>query len=65
MLSKAGFPYIACRTFTKNKERRQNFKETEDSRCIYQNEIDKIEIYQEQQRLKKCYTIKRLLLLTT
>ena len=22
MLSKAGFPYIACRTFTKNKERR-------------------------------------------
>ena len=35
------FTYIACRPFTKNKERNQKFKETGDSRYIYQNELDK------------------------
>ena len=37
------FTYIACGPFTKkkNKERIQKFKETGDSRCIYQNELDK------------------------
>ena len=35
------FTYIACGPFTKNKERIQKFKETEDSRYIYQNELDK------------------------
>ena len=36
-----GFPYSACGPFTKNKERTQKFKETGDSRQIYQNEQDK------------------------
>ena len=31
----------ACGLFTKNKERIQKLKETEDSRYIYQNELDK------------------------
>ena len=33
----SGFPYSACAPFTKNKERIQKFKETRDSRHIYQN----------------------------
>ena len=37
-----GFTYSACGPFTKNKERIQIFKETGDSRYIYQNELDKI-----------------------
>ena len=36
-----GFTYSACGPFTKNKERIQTFKETGDSRYIYQNELDK------------------------
>ena len=36
-----GFIYSACRTFTKNKERIQKFKEAGDSRYIYQNKLDK------------------------
>ena len=36
-----GFTYSAYGPFTKNKERIQTFKETEDSRHIYQNEPDK------------------------
>ena len=35
------FTYIAQGTFTKNNERIQEFKQTEDSRYIYQNEQDK------------------------
>ena len=35
------FTYSAYRPFTKNKERIQKFKETGDSRYIYQNELDK------------------------
>ena len=35
------FTYSACRSFTKNKERIQKFKETGDSQYIYQNEIGK------------------------
>ena len=37
-------PGLTCRTcgpFTKNKERIKKLKETGDSRCIYQNELDK------------------------
>ena len=34
-----GFIYNACGPFTKNKERTQKFKETEDSRHIYQNKL--------------------------
>ena len=35
------FIYSACGLLTKNKERIQKFKETEDWRYIYQNELDK------------------------
>ena len=35
------FPYSACGTFTKNKERIQKFKETGDTSYIYKNELDK------------------------
>ena len=31
------FTYSACGSFTRNKERIQKFKETEDSQYIYQN----------------------------
>ena len=40
-LRQPGFTYSACGSFTKNKERIQKFKETGDSRYIYQNELDK------------------------
>ena len=40
-LRQPGFTYSACRSFTKNKERIQKFKEAGDSRYIYQNELDK------------------------
>ena len=41
-LRQSGFTYNACGPFTNNKERMQKFKETGDSRCIYQNELDKV-----------------------
>ena len=40
-LRQPGFTYSACGPFTKNKERIQKFKETRDSRYIFQNELDK------------------------
>ena len=40
-LRQPGFTYSACGPFTKNKERIQKFKETGNSRYIYQNKIDK------------------------
>ena len=40
-LRQPGFTYSACGSFTKNKERIQKFKETEDSRYIFQNELNK------------------------
>ena len=40
-LKQPGFTYIGCRTFTKNKERIQIFKETGNSRYIYQNSLYK------------------------
>ena len=36
-LKQPGLTYSACGLFTKNKERIQQFKQTEDSRYIYQN----------------------------
>ena len=36
-----GFTNSACTPFAKNKERKQKFKETGDSRYTYQNELDK------------------------
>ena len=36
------FTYSPCGTFTKNKQRIQKFKETGNSRYIYQNELDKV-----------------------
>ena len=40
-LRKAGFTYSACGPYAKNKGRIKNFKETVDSRYIYQKELDK------------------------
>ena len=40
-LRQPGFTYSLCGPFTKNKKRIQKFKESEDSRNIYQNELDK------------------------
>ena len=40
-LIQPGFTYSVCGPFTKNKERIQKFKETEDSSDIYTNELDK------------------------
>ena len=41
-LKQPEFTYSACGTFTKDKERIQKLKKTEDSRYIYQNELDKL-----------------------
>ena len=41
-LKQLGFTYSTCGSFTKNKERIKKIKETGDSRCIYQNELDKL-----------------------
>ena len=40
-LRQPGFTYRACGPFTKNTEKRQESKETGDSRYIYQKELDK------------------------
>ena len=40
-LKQPRFTYSACGSFTKNKERIQEFKETRDTRYIYKNELDK------------------------
>ena len=40
-LRQPGFTYSACGPFTKNKKRIRKFKETGDSRYLYQNELDK------------------------
>ena len=37
-LSQPGFTYSACGPFTENKGRIQKFKESGDSRCIYQSD---------------------------
>ena len=36
-----GFTYSACGPFTKTKKRIQKFKQTEDLRYVYKNELDK------------------------
>ena len=41
-LRRPGFTYKGCESFSKNKERIQKFKETGDSRYIYQKELDTI-----------------------
>ena len=40
-LTQPRLTYNTCTPFTKNKERMQKFKETGDSRYIYQNDLDK------------------------
>ena len=40
-LRQLGFTYSARVSFIKDKERIQKFKETRDSRYIYQNKLDK------------------------
>ena len=54
-LRQPGFTYSACRTFNKNKEWIQKFKETGDSRYICQNDRVKY--------LPRNYMIKHLTLL--
>ena len=65
------FTHDACGQFPRNKERIQKFKETGDSRCIYQNELDKAcfqhdiaygdcKIYQEEELTVK-YVMKYLI----
>ena len=41
LIKQPEFTYIACGSFTKNKERIQKFKETRDTNHIYKNELDK------------------------
>ena len=45
-LKQSGFTYGACGLFTKNKGRIQKFKETGDSRLIYNNELHKTCFFQ-------------------
>ena len=67
-LRQPGLTCSACRPFTKNKERIQKFKETRDSRYIYQNELIKacfwlieiLRIYLGEQLVIKYYMIKHL-----
>ena len=40
-LRQPGFTYSACGPFKKKKKRKQKFKETRNSKYIYQNELDK------------------------
>ena len=40
-LRQPGFTYSPCGPFTKNEKRIQKFKDTGDSRYIYQNKLDK------------------------
>ena len=40
-LRQLGFTYSACGPFNKNKKRINTFKETGDSRYVYQNKLDK------------------------
>ena len=41
LIKPPGFTYIACGSFTKNKDRIKKFKETGDTNYIYKNELDK------------------------
>ena len=40
-LKQPGFTYSACDPFTRNKERIENFMETENTDFIYKNKLDK------------------------
>ena len=73
-LKQREFTYTAFGPFTKNKETTKNFKETGDSRYIYQNELDKARFQHdatygdfkdsiEEHLLIKYYVIKHLILL--
>ena len=41
-LKQQGFTYSACDTYTKNKERIQEFIQTGNPNCIYRNDLDKL-----------------------
>ena len=41
-LKQPGFTFSACAPFTKNKERIKKYKETGDSRYIYQKDLNKV-----------------------
>ena len=64
-LRQPGFTYSSCGPSNKNKERIHKFKETDDSRYIYRNELDKVfstnmKIQPEQQPQKKYYVVNYL-----
>ena len=40
-LKEPGFFYSACGPFTKHRERRQKFRETDNLKHLYRNELDK------------------------
>ena len=73
-LKQPGLTYSACGLFTKNKERIQQFKQTGDSRYIYQNNQIKfvfnmswlneiLKIWLEEELLIKYYVMKHLIFL--
>ena len=41
-LKQPGFTYSACVPFSKNKEKIEKFKETGDTKYIFQNQLDKV-----------------------
>ena len=44
-LRQPGFTYSACGSFTKNKQRIQNFMQTGNTNYIYRNELDKVNFH--------------------
>ena len=73
-LTNPGLTYSNCRPFKKNEERIEAFKETVDSRYIYQNELDKACFQHDmaygdfkdltrRSALIKCWVIKHFILL--
>ena len=73
-LRQPAFIYTDCLIFTKNKEQIQEFKETGDSRYIYQDELDKACVkydiacggfYLKEKSKRKYYVIEHLYLQNT
>ena len=53
-----GFAYSACGPFTINKEGIKEIKEKGDSRCIYQNQLDKVR-FQHKMAYEDCRDLTR------
>ena len=58
-LKQSGFTYSACGSFTKNKERIENFMQTGNTDFIYKNELDKACFQHDMAYGKSKYLIKR------